>query len=209
MSASVPVLPTHLTILLPSAAPTPHLQQFHPAAPSAPLSPKPATFCFWTDAWKAVRGHAEQTQVRVVEAHPPGDELLAALQRHRPATLGQYSSVHVFREGIRPCYDDDLNRFGGHYKLSHTAEHNVELVWVCVVQALAGGLFPGSATGGAAGGGVYGVTVFRKQRSTYSVKVWVGDSQDKAHLGAVREFLGRLLERAWYSSMRFCPHRFI
>eukprot|EP00906_Rhabdomonas_costata_P023800 RCo034279 len=173
----------------PSAGPT-----------SIPTAPGVLLWYFWTDTWKAVRGHAEQAQLRILEAHPMSEGLLDALQRHRPGLLGQYSSLHVFREGIRPIYEDEVNRVGGHFKLSHSAEHNVELVWMCIVQALAEGHFPGI---------IHGVTVFRKQRSSYSVKLWLPDSQDKAHQAAVRQFLAELLDRSWYSAMRFCPHRFI
>eukprot|EP00906_Rhabdomonas_costata_P023802 RCo034283 len=173
----------------PSAGPT-----------SIPTAPGVLLWYFWTDTWKAVRGHAEQAQLRILEAHPMSEGLLDALQRHRPGLLGQYSSLHVFREGIRPIYEDEVNRVGGHFKLSHSAEHNVELVWLCVIQALTEGHIPGI---------IHGATVFRKQHGSFSIKVWLPDSQDKAHHAAVRQFLVDLLDRSWYSAIRFCPHRFI
>ena len=176
--------------------------------------PTPATspngdeeWAFWTDTWKAVKGHAEQTQVRLLETHPPGENFLAALQRNRPGLLSPYSSVHVFLNGVHPSYEDPVNRGGGHFKLSHSTEESVEEVWVRVAQAVVQGQFPGAA------GGVVGATVFRKHHSSFSMKVWVRYSADKtldkAHLSVVRQFLGKLLDRSWYSSVRFRSHRFI
>eukprot|EP00906_Rhabdomonas_costata_P036965 RCo051904 len=154
---------------------------------------------FWADVWRALGGHASQADLRALETHRLGQSFMDAMHRYRPMALELYSRVHVFPEGVRPCSDDPAIRTGGHFNLNNCGWRTVGLAWSRVVHALTDEQFPG--------GLVVGVTTLRKQRRSFSMKVWLRSLDDRTAVEAVRQALAAVVDREWYHSIRLSSRR--
>eukprot|EP00667_Euglena_gracilis_P013386 EG_transcript_13797 len=117
-------------------------------------------------------------------------------------TLPDKTYLHVFKDGIKPLWEDPKNYPGGHFKLTARSKQQSEDMWLTVLLNMLGEQFPHSEL-------VNGASVMSNQVGNNLVKVWLG-STDKARVQATREFLHSILNSADYlPNVTFVPHKLV
>lgn len=110
--------------------------------------------------------------------------------------------LHVFKDNIKPLWEDPANFCGGHFKLTAKSQSQSENMWVTVLLNMLGEQFPGSEL-------VNGASVMSNQVGNNLVKVWLA-STDKTKVQAVRVFLRTILNAADYMpNVTFVPHKLV
>eukprot|EP00667_Euglena_gracilis_P005179 EG_transcript_5210 len=164
--------------------------------------PLPTQWNFWMDSWELSKGRASMVKLACLETHDSAMGFWTCFQRYGPATLPACASLHIFKKGIQPAYDDPLNRSGGHFKMAATSPEAAELMWFTVARVLVKEALPQFED-------VNGCTLLSKQKASMGVKLWIRNSLDKDHVEALRGFLAEVLDRSLYTNVKFCPHKYI
>lgn len=108
-------------------------------------------------------------------------------------------SLHVFKTGITPVYQDNNNCRGGHYKIRpFTVDDGHNIMMYVVGQALLG-IIPCSNH-------ICGVSLAKKSR-TILVKLWLRDSKDKDTIVIIQDYLSQNIPRRFRS--KFCPNKYM
>eukprot|EP00667_Euglena_gracilis_P005470 EG_transcript_5504 len=117
-------------------------------------------------------------------------------------SLPDKTYLHVFKDGIKPLWEDPRNYPGGHFKLTARSQQQSENMWLTVLLNMLGEQFPHSEL-------VNGASVMSNQVGNNLVKVWLS-STDKARVQATREFLHSILNSADYlPNVTFVPHKLV
>ena len=64
------------------------------------------------------------------------------MAKHKFSELRDRSCLHVFKDDIRPLWEDPKNHCGGHFKLTASNQNTTETMWLEVVLNLLGQQFP-------------------------------------------------------------------
>jgi hypothetical protein len=169
----------------------------------APTQPLPEPLYFWAEAYTMLPGsgrrRAVSTQVRLLEAVTTVEAFWDRLALHS-TQAASLSSLHVFREGITPKYDDPKNLNGGHFKTKPHSPEDAMGILRRIAQALVTDSLP-------YGGAINGLTLAQKARTTI-VKLWVADSLNHTVVRALSKWLdanvGDMCGRR-----QFSPHKYI
>jgi len=167
------------------------------------MSTLPEPMVFWGEAYVMQPGNgrrrAVSTTVQMLERVTCAETFWQQLAERTDQTAN-LCSLHVFREGIAPQYDDPKNANGGHFKTKPIDEEAAvnSLHWMA--QALVDGTFPNPEA-------VHGITIAKKARSSL-VKLWIADSLDQPVIDALNKWfddhVGDLCGRRLFS-----PHKYI
>eukprot|EP00670_Eutreptiella_braarudii_P024678 CAMPEP_0174378464 /NCGR_PEP_ID=MMETSP0811_2-20130205/122066_1 /TAXON_ID=73025 ORGANISM="Eutreptiella gymnastica-like, Strain CCMP1594" /NCGR_SAMPLE_ID=MMETSP0811_2 /ASSEMBLY_ACC=CAM_ASM_000667 /LENGTH=462 /DNA_ID=CAMNT_0015530687 /DNA_START=38 /DNA_END=1426 /DNA_ORIENTATION=+ len=118
----------------------------------------------------------------------------------RVAQTSSYGSLHIFRDGVTPSYEDPKNSNGGLFKVtcdtvsgSHEALHKLSTAFIL-------DHMPYSSS-------VNGLTLAKKQK-TCMVKMWVQNSRNKATVDAIRGFINEALQ-GHLKHCQFCPTKYL
>ena len=118
----------------------------------------------------------------------------------RVAQTSSYGSLHIFRDGVTPLYEDPKNSNGGLFKVTcdtvsglHEALHKLSAAFIL-------NRMPCSTS-------VNGLTLAKKQR-TCMLKMWVQNSRNKATVDAIRGFINKVLQGP-LRRCQFCPTKYL
>jgi|EP00670_Eutreptiella_braarudii_P001796 hypothetical protein len=156
-------------------------------------------FSLWTDKWEVKQGRfilSEMKEIRTFSA----PELDRAWRGINPAKLPACCSLHLFKKGIQPVYEDPRNSGGGHFKLVAVNDATAEELWATISHLFVAGMFPKPE-------GVNGVT-YLKKRNGKGIKIWVNNSTNKDWLSHVKHFL-QSVPCSKNGSFKFCSHKHI
>jgi hypothetical protein len=154
------------------------------------------------DTWEVTKGKAVLSKLVCLETHRHTKEFWECHRTFAAEKIPVCASLHVFKVGIQPAYEVPANRTGGHFKLGATSAESANRIWLQINQSMIQGEIPNAAD-------VNGITLLKKQRAQYSVKIWIRNSLDKQHVEAVRNFLLAGFDRSHFSTIKFCPHKYI
>jgi len=123
--------------------------------------------------------------------------------RARPVSeLPDKTYLHVFKNDIKPLWEDPSNYCGGHFKLTARSQAQSEKMWMVVLLNMLGEQFPFTDF-------VNGASVMSNQVGNNLVKVWLATTE-KSKVQAVREFLRTILDAEDYmSNVTFVPHKLV
>eukprot|EP00756_Hemistasia_phaeocysticola_P041352 Hpha_TRINITY_DN16911_c2_g2::TRINITY_DN16911_c2_g2_i1::g.52364::m.52364 len=124
---------------------------------------------FWVDQWERQGADAVQDLQEVGQVHTM-KEFWAFFNRLKASEVPGGSSVHLFRAGVRPTWEDERNLNGGHFR-SVVQGVAGGRVWLKLALAAVGEQLEGADR-------VCGVSVARREYGT-AVSVWI-DSRDPA-----------------------------
>ena len=156
-------------------------------------------YCFWRDKYEVVivknkrRKSSRRTELVQLNHVTSWGAYQANVIIHM-AQIPQDGSLHIFRQGIAPEYNDPLNQNGGLFKLTLQATSCTADVFT----ALCGSFVQGHLRAMA----VNGVT-FAKMGTSCGLKVWVGN-RAKQEVAYVQEWFTKELG-GLISSCLFCP----
>eukprot|EP00997_Jenningsia_sp_PLL12_P006035 NODE_2580_length_899_cov_114.850588_g2119_i0.p1 GENE.NODE_2580_length_899_cov_114.850588_g2119_i0~~NODE_2580_length_899_cov_114.850588_g2119_i0.p1 ORF type:complete len:195 (+),score=35.78 NODE_2580_length_899_cov_114.850588_g2119_i0:96-680(+) len=107
--------------------------------------------------------------------------LRESLADHDEQPVG--TSLHIFKRGIKPLWEDPRNMIGGHFQLTMKARL-AQQQWLRAVLALVGEQFPLEET--------CGITLLEQPKGRYVMKLWLS-STDKEQVDCARQYLVALL----------------
>lgn len=116
------------------------------------------------------------------------------------ARTANLCSLHIFKAGIRPQYDDPQNASGGHFKMKPFTVDAAHVTLRLLSMALIDGDFPNSDA-------VNGVTIAKKAKSSL-IKVWVADSLDLPVIAALAAWFDDRVDHLCGRRL-FSPHKYI
>ena len=157
-------------------------------------------YCFWRDNYEVVivknrrRKSSQRTELVQLNRVTSWGAYQASVIIHMAQTP-QNGSLHIFRKGITPEYDDPLNRNGGLFKLTFQATSCAADAFTALCGSLVLGHLPTHVA-------VNGVT-FAKKGTSCGLKVWVG-SRAKQVVADVQEWFTKELD-GFILSCVFCP----
>ena len=157
-------------------------------------------YCFWRDNYEVVivknrrRKSSQRTELVQLNRVTSWGAYQASVIMHMAQTP-QNGSLHIFRKGITPEYDDPLNRNGGLFKLTFQATSCAADAFTALCGSFVLGHLPNHVA-------VNGVT-FAKKGTSCGLKVWVG-SRAKQVVAHVQEWFTKELD-GFISSCLFCP----
>eukprot|EP00668_Euglena_longa_P010611 GGOE01012849.1.p1 GENE.GGOE01012849.1~~GGOE01012849.1.p1 ORF type:complete len:358 (-),score=25.37 GGOE01012849.1:826-1899(-) len=154
------------------------------------------TWTFWTSN---MRGDPD---VKFISQFSCIQEFWDQFRARSVNNLPDKTYLHVFKDGIKPLWEDPKNYPGGHFKLTARSQQQSENMWLSVLLNMLGEQFPHSEL-------VNGASVMSNQVGNNLVKVWLA-STDKARVQATREFLHSILNASDYlSNVTFVPHKLV
>jgi hypothetical protein len=172
-----------------------------------PPQPPPyaGPFALWSDQWRLQQGGPRRATYALAGVHPIARFLNQEIAEHflsqmplEPVPVG--GSLHLFRDGIRPVYDDPSHSAGGHYKMTVQSLEIAMRCWGRLACAFMVGL-------GAHCHCVTGVTYWRAHQ-TRGFKVWLS-ADDKPLVAAVRGAIQATLSGNEIHHLKFSPHKYI
>jgi hypothetical protein len=160
----------------------------------------PGQFALWSDLWSLQRAVYTLSQVQLVATFASAEEAKERLWQLPLAEVPVGGSLHIFREGVRPLYDDPHHVTGGHFKMQALTLDVAERCWHELTDAFVGGVFPH-------GEYVTGVTYMRAHQ-TRGLKVWLSVANNRPMLSALRMNLRTMLNDE-VSNLKFSPHKYV
>eukprot|EP00670_Eutreptiella_braarudii_P014926 CAMPEP_0174328976 /NCGR_PEP_ID=MMETSP0810-20121108/15513_1 /TAXON_ID=73025 ORGANISM="Eutreptiella gymnastica-like, Strain CCMP1594" /NCGR_SAMPLE_ID=MMETSP0810 /ASSEMBLY_ACC=CAM_ASM_000659 /LENGTH=374 /DNA_ID=CAMNT_0015443277 /DNA_START=27 /DNA_END=1148 /DNA_ORIENTATION=+ len=159
------------------------------------------TWCFWRDLWNVENGKAQMSELVYLDCASFEQDFTNLQQSISIDTLSPHASGHIFRQGIRPAYQDPANRSGGHWRIGATNSQSADALWQRLATAVIQDEFPNEA-------GLCGMTLMRKQRGRFALRVWFNSCANES-VKAAKAFLGGALNKSDYTGIKFCPHKYI
>eukprot|EP00668_Euglena_longa_P010616 GGOE01012854.1.p1 GENE.GGOE01012854.1~~GGOE01012854.1.p1 ORF type:complete len:360 (+),score=32.95 GGOE01012854.1:64-1143(+) len=154
------------------------------------------TWTFWTSN---MRGDPD---VKFISQFSCIQEFWYQFRARSVNSIPDKTYLHVFKDGIKPLWEDPKNFPGGHFKLTARSKQQSENMWLSVLLNMLGEQFPHSEL-------VNGASVMSNQVGNNLVKVWLA-STDKAGVQATREFLHTILnESDFLPNVTFVPHKLV
>ena len=155
--------------------------------------------CFWRDNYEMVmrtrrRKTSQRTELLLLGCVTSWGTYQANVIKYMAQTP-QNGSLHVFREGIAPEYDDPSNQNGGLFKITLQAPSCAALAFPAVCSSFALGHLPHHTA-------VNGVT-FAQKGTSCGLKLWVG-VRTKQMVAHIQEWLTKALD-GFIESCLFCP----
>ena len=156
-------------------------------------------YCFWRDNYGVVmrtrrRKTSQRTELLLLGCVTSWDTYQASVIKYMAETP-QNGSLHIFREGIAPEYNDPSNRNGGLFKITLQAPSCAALAFTALCSSFALGHLPHYMA-------VNGVT-FAQKGTSCGLKVWVG-VRTKQMVAQIQEWLTKALD-GFIESCLFCP----
>ena len=156
-------------------------------------------YCFWRDNYKVVmrtrrRKTSQRTELLLLGCVTSWDTYQANVIKYMAETP-QNGSLHIFREGIAPEYNDPSNQNGGLFKITLRASSCAALAFTALCSSFALGHLPHHMA-------VNGVT-FAQKGTSCGLKVWVG-VRTKQMVAHIQEWLTKALD-GFIESCLLCP----
>lgn len=113
---------------------------------------------------------------------------------YRPSDLAIPSDYHLFKQGIKPMWEDEKNRLGGKWTV-RLKKGFVDRFWEDLLLALIGNIFDDD---------ICGVVV--SVREYDSISIWNSDAQDKELCDTIRDALTKVLRLPPTTAMEYKVH---
>jgi len=166
-----------------------------PPGPVAAETP----FVLWRDQWVLEGSTYSLSQVEHVATLPTAQEAGATLFTISLKAVPVGGSLHLFRDGVRPVYDDPNHLTGGHFKMQAPTMEIAQRAWRRLAGLFVAGHLP-------EGKHVTGVT-FMRAHQTRGLKVWLSVTYQHVR-SALRDGLRTIL-KGEIGNIKFSPHRYI
>eukprot|EP00276_Gloeochaete_wittrockiana_P016839 CAMPEP_0184353008 /NCGR_PEP_ID=MMETSP1089-20130417/73445_1 /TAXON_ID=38269 ORGANISM="Gloeochaete wittrockiana, Strain SAG46.84" /NCGR_SAMPLE_ID=MMETSP1089 /ASSEMBLY_ACC=CAM_ASM_000445 /LENGTH=208 /DNA_ID=CAMNT_0026688057 /DNA_START=28 /DNA_END=651 /DNA_ORIENTATION=- len=144
------------------------------------------TYCFWFNkGTRAKIGDNYEKAIKKVGTFNTVEKFWSYYDHMiRPSDLPPNSDYHVFREGIRPLWEDEENKYGGKW-IVRIPKGVADLYWESILMALVGGEFQ-------VGDELCGIVLSIRFNQDI-ICVWNRDANSKAKF-LIRETIQRVLE---------------
>eukprot|EP00668_Euglena_longa_P014747 GGOE01018766.1.p1 GENE.GGOE01018766.1~~GGOE01018766.1.p1 ORF type:complete len:393 (-),score=42.18 GGOE01018766.1:343-1485(-) len=116
------------------------------------------------------------------------------------ARTANLCSLHIFKRGVKPQYDDPQNSNGGHFKMKPFTVDAAHLTLKALSTAFINEEFPNHAA-------VNGLTIAKKAKSSL-IKVWMTDSLNQPVIVAMNEWFDENVDHLCGRRL-FSPHKYI
>eukprot|EP00670_Eutreptiella_braarudii_P005560 CAMPEP_0174285478 /NCGR_PEP_ID=MMETSP0809-20121228/8892_1 /TAXON_ID=73025 ORGANISM="Eutreptiella gymnastica-like, Strain CCMP1594" /NCGR_SAMPLE_ID=MMETSP0809 /ASSEMBLY_ACC=CAM_ASM_000658 /LENGTH=474 /DNA_ID=CAMNT_0015381273 /DNA_START=39 /DNA_END=1463 /DNA_ORIENTATION=+ len=152
---------------------------------------------FWTSSMRGTPEVTRHEQFDTIEA------FWRLMAKHKFSELRDRSCLHVFKDDIRPLWEDPKNHCGGHFKLTASNQNTTETMWLEVVLNLLGQQFPYRDL-------VNGASIMANKTGNHLVKIWIAVVK-KPVVQALRDFIRAALKDADYfeDDVRLVPHKLV
>eukprot|EP00759_Apiculatamorpha_spiralis_P021569 PhF_6_TR26280/c0_g1_i1/m.37648 len=141
------------------------------------------TWVFWLDEWHTAGTEVTQVATKMCSVSTPR-EFWSQMDKLPSTQVPAMSSLHIFREGVSPTWEDAANAHGGHFRIRDLTCQDMAHHWVQVAMALVGGHYTHSDK-------ITGVT-FSNKKNFAMVSLWLTTSAHETLL-AVRDDVVKIL----------------
>eukprot|EP00996_Jenningsia_fusiforme_P004066 NODE_486_length_2192_cov_100.983201_g446_i0.p1 GENE.NODE_486_length_2192_cov_100.983201_g446_i0~~NODE_486_length_2192_cov_100.983201_g446_i0.p1 ORF type:complete len:437 (-),score=71.89 NODE_486_length_2192_cov_100.983201_g446_i0:793-2103(-) len=149
----------------------------------------------WRQYWK----QDSVTTLTLLEIPPTWEALWERLAVNAATTMSS-CTLHLFRDGVAPQYEDPHNNCGGHFKLRAQTADSAHNLWMFITANVLLERMPRHTD-------VCGWSLRKKVRST-QFQLWISDSRDDVLVRQTQSWLQNFTS-AWYVNCKFCPHKYI
>ena len=155
------------------------------------------TWSVWKSKW---RGDPKLTHLSDFDTF---EGFLQSVGSTPSSSLTDKHYLHIFRQGIRPMWEDPQNASGGHFKLMATTPEASTALWQALLLNMLFDQLPGAAK-------CNGASIVVHNIGNNIVKLWLGTAHTDA-VGAVKAFLRRTLRPEDYvaEKITFVPHKLV
>ena len=172
--------------------------------PSLPLA---EPLVLWSDEYKVVGTSTKNTclkksrcvDLQRLDVVTDWDQLWSVFAV-RVAQTSSYGSLHIFRDGITPTYDDPHNSSGAIFKVTCNTVSATHEVLQSLTTAFILNRIPCHRS-------VNGLTLAKKEK-TCMLKVWIRQSRDKASVDAIQGFINAET-KGLTKNCQFCPTKYL
>ncbi|KAI8091421.1 translation initiation factor eIF 4e-like domain-containing protein [Gilbertella persicaria] len=115
--------------------------------------------------------------------------------------LAPNSNYHLFKQGVRPEWEDEANAEGGKFGIQfpkNKAGEAINEYWMYLLLAVIGEQFPSDEVCGA---------VISVRKSFYRIALWVKSSDDEEKVNKISQQIRDLLSLSDEIPVEFTPHR--
>eukprot|EP00755_Sulcionema_specki_P031843 Sspe_Gene.19467::Locus_7104_Transcript_1_3_Confidence_0.500_Length_1827::g.19467::m.19467 len=154
------------------------------------VPPLRAPWAFWVDVWEGAEGREELVhKMQEIGCITSARDFWSCFNNLPLCKIQTGSSLHLMRGGVRPTWEDPLNREGSRLKIT-TAPGSCTTVdsklWLDLCLALVGGHFPHSDE-------ICGASFASRWNSKHYASVWVRCHENHHHLAVIRSKLVELV----------------
>ena len=154
-------------------------------------------WCIWTSRWKG------QTTLTCLAQFDTIQGFWLSYHSNPTSQLPDKQHLHIFKNGIKPMWEDPMNIHGGHFKLTAKTTESAASLWQTLTLSMIGELLPTNRH-------VTGASVVAHNVGNHIVKLWLG-TVDKEVVNRTKAFLQRALNEQDYVSEKitFVPHKLV
>ena len=144
-------------------------------------------WCFWQDQWNTTSGDKVQSLSLLGECETAKD-FFVLFNRFNVSSIPQGCSLHIFREHVKPEWEDKTNAGGGHYRVftmpgleAAESSRKLSCLWFDVVRNIVGEHVAHAEK-------VVGIS-YTKKRQRQIVAIWLSDAAEEAARSILSELL--------------------
>eukprot|EP00760_Papus_ankaliazontas_P017421 PhM_4_TR17238/c0_g1_i1/m.5417 len=155
------------------------------------------SWVFWMDEWHKDTASGQLTQTaKKMGVVATAREFWVHMDQVSTASIPASSSLHIFRDGVSPKWEDPANVNGGHFRIRElSGSEHLTHVWVQMAMAVVGGDFTHKDL-------ITGVT-FSKKRNFNMICLWLSSASTE-EVYTCRDTIARLAQREM--QIVWCTH---